>query len=56
MSENSNQKALIEQLLNDRDAEFRRATKAEQQLKELDIKACVRKRGKSLQPLYRMNP
>ena len=39
MSETSNQKALIEQLLSDRDAEFRRAVKAEQQLKELsDVK------------------
>lgn len=39
MSESSNQKALIEQLLSDRDAEFRRATKAKQQLKELsDVK------------------
>lgn len=39
MSENVNQKALIEQLLSDRDAEFRRATKAEQQLKALsDVK------------------
>ena len=35
MSETSNQKALIEQLLSDRDAEFGRAVKAEQQLKEL---------------------
>lgn len=34
MSETSNQKALIEQLLSDRDAEFRRAVKAERQLKE----------------------
>ena len=39
MSETSNQKALIEQLLSDRDAEFRRAVKAERQLKELsDVK------------------
>ena len=39
MSEISNQKALIEQLLSDRDAEFRRAVKAERQLKELsDVK------------------
>ena len=39
MSETSNQKALIEQLLSDRDAEFRRAGKAERQLKELsDVK------------------
>ena len=35
MSENSNQQTLIDQLLRDRDAEYRRATKAEQQLKEL---------------------
>ena len=32
MSEISNQKALIEQLLSDRDAEFRRAVKAERQI------------------------
>lgn len=39
MSETSNQKALIEQLLSDRDAEFWRAVKAERQLKELsDVK------------------
>lgn len=39
MSETSNRKALIEQLLSDRDAEFRRAVKAERQLKELsDVK------------------
>lgn len=39
MSETSNQKALIEQLLSDRDAEFRRAVKAERQLKEFsDVK------------------
>ena len=39
MSETSNQKALIEQLLSDRDAEFRRAVKAGRQLKELsDVK------------------
>ncbi len=39
MSKTSNQKALIEQLLSDRDAEFRRAVKAERQLKELsDVK------------------
>lgn len=35
MSENPNQQTLIDQLLRDRDAEYRRATKAEQQLKEL---------------------
>lgn len=41
MSETSNQKALIEQLLSDRDAEFWRAVKAERQLKELsDVKGC----------------
>ena len=39
MSETSNRKALIEQLLSDRDAEFRRAVKAGRQLKELsDVK------------------
>ena len=38
MSETSNQKALIEQLLSDRDAEFRRAVKAERQLKELSAR------------------
>ena len=39
MSETSNRKALIGQLLSDRDAEFRRAVKAERQLKELsDVK------------------
>ena len=32
MSENPNQQTLIDQLLRDRDAEYRRATKAEQQL------------------------
>lgn len=35
MSENPNQQTLIDQLLRDRDAEYRRAAKAEQQLKEL---------------------
>ena len=40
MSETSNQKALIEQLLSDRHAEFRRSVKAVQQLMELsdDVK------------------
>lgn len=35
MSENSSRQALIDQLLRDRDAEYRRASKAEQKLKEL---------------------
>ena len=43
MSENSSRQALIDQLLRDRDTEYRRASKAEQQLKELtdakDMKA-----------------
>lgn len=39
MSETSNRKTLIGQLLSDRDAEFRRTVKAERQLKELsDVK------------------
>lgn len=35
MSGNSSDQALIDQLLRDRDAEYRRASKAEQQPKEL---------------------
>jgi len=35
MSGNSSHQALIDQLLRDRDAEYRRASKAEQRLKEL---------------------
>ena len=35
MSGNSRHQALIDQLFRDRDAEYRRASKAEQQLKEM---------------------
>ncbi len=46
MSENSSRQALIDQLLRDRDTEYRRASKAEQQLKEVDrrkgYEGCIR--------------